>query len=435
MTVDQFLDFYDDIVFQLTEFHEIFYKLATVGKPVITDSIPTAAVGFDKEGRHILYMFNPDFVESLSPYEIKFVMCHEMLHVLYNHGKRFKDAEKGKEFCNIAADIVINHQLLKSFDFNRFLLPTLNKLGVDDTKKDKKNKKEKDKGGICFIDTVFPKEKQKTVKKDETYEYYFNKLIEDVEFQEIEGFIGIGNGGSLDDHSQLPGLTEEEMKEMLEEALGEDKAEKLMEEMSKGRSETGDAFDMFNSIYKFIRKKGKFEDIMRGYQKKLRAIEVRDKEMWSMKSRRMSLMHSDFLLPSMMEVEDEDGYKFDLWLFQDISGSCYEMTGRFLDLARSIPTDIFHIKFHVFNTGVERVGLWDKNIPRGGGTSFTPIETYIQDRVKAGEKYPDAVFVITDGDGNPVRPQYPKKWNWFLSQNYTRCIPEESRIFTIDDFE
>ena len=56
---------------------------------------------------------------------------------------------------------------------------------------------------------------------------------------------------------------------------------------------------------------------------------------------------------------------------------------------------------------------------------------------KEGKKYSNigAVFVITDGAGDYVKPENAKKWYWFLSENYTNCIPKNSNIFLLKDYE
>ena len=55
--------------------------------------------------------------------------------------------------------------------------------------------------------------------------------------------------------------------------------------------------------------------------------------------------------------------------------------------------------------------------------------------LKEGKKYSNigAVFVITDGAGDYIKPENPKKWYWFLSENYRSCIPKNSYIFSLKD--
>ena len=66
---------------------------------------PTAAV----DGRNMY--FNREFFRSLTVAELKFVMCHEVLHIVFDHfGRRsFRDPE----WYNMAADYVINALLIQ----------------------------------------------------------------------------------------------------------------------------------------------------------------------------------------------------------------------------------------------------------------------------------------------------------------------------------
>jgi predicted metal-dependent peptidase len=89
-----------------------------LGKPVFTNVIDIAAVSFDEQGDVLLFSFNPDFWDKLSVYERQFIISHECLHVILNHGLRVFNA-KNKDFANIAADIVVNHMLVNKFAFLR----------------------------------------------------------------------------------------------------------------------------------------------------------------------------------------------------------------------------------------------------------------------------------------------------------------------------
>ena len=89
-----------------------------MGKPVFTDRIQTAAVQFDKEGNYLMFLLNEKFWNECDEYKKIFVICHEALHIILNHGKRFQEKENPKIF-NIAVDIVVNHSLVKDFGFIR----------------------------------------------------------------------------------------------------------------------------------------------------------------------------------------------------------------------------------------------------------------------------------------------------------------------------
>lgn len=65
-----------------------------------------AAVGLQKD-MSIKLIFNPDMLEKMTPENVKAVICHELLHVIYNHlfqSKRYPD----HKLANIAMDLCIN---------------------------------------------------------------------------------------------------------------------------------------------------------------------------------------------------------------------------------------------------------------------------------------------------------------------------------------
>ena len=56
--------------------------------------------------------FNPDFLDSISDSELDFILMHEILHVVLQHCSRRGDRDS--EQFNIACDIVVNSNILKS---------------------------------------------------------------------------------------------------------------------------------------------------------------------------------------------------------------------------------------------------------------------------------------------------------------------------------
>src|ERR1700744_3478315 len=87
-------DEYFEYARELEDHHALFYAIWQIGKPWFTEIIPTAAVAFDKEGHDcVQFVFNPHFWERLTLYERLFVICHEALHVILNHGFRALNAE------------------------------------------------------------------------------------------------------------------------------------------------------------------------------------------------------------------------------------------------------------------------------------------------------------------------------------------------------
>ena len=76
----------------------------------LTDESPTART----DGSSIA--FCPEFLKTLSDSELDFVMMHEVLHIALRHCQRGRGLEP--ERFNIAADIVVNSNILKSNDMD-----------------------------------------------------------------------------------------------------------------------------------------------------------------------------------------------------------------------------------------------------------------------------------------------------------------------------
>jgi hypothetical protein len=50
--------------------------------------------------------------------------------------------------------------------------------------------------------------------------------------------------------------------------------------------------------------------------------------------------------------------------------------------------------------------------------------------------YPKAVFIISDGQGSFVTPEFPDRWHWFLTDRGSqRFISDESKVYKLRDFE
>lgn len=438
---------FNEISRDLDKFHSVFYQIWEMGYPRLTFDIPTAAIKFDKKGRRVEFLFNPVFWKESDTYTKEFVICHECLHVILNHGVRIKDL-KGAKFwakvANYALDIVINHMLVDKFNFDRY--------SIDGQEK------------YCWIDTVFGKD-HKQVEKNRAFEYYFGllkqKIVENA--KSMSGKMKIRNGdGSesevegelVDVHDFLEGLDNEELKNDIKEHINNnlndidkknfvDKLNQTGEgsksisdekEQQAGTVAAGITFKM--NIYEKVKKKSKWETVIKKWSLKFMR-EDHGVEQWAKTNRRISNLSIDLILPSEIEDQKDIQDKIEVWFFQDISGSCIHLKDRFFRAARSLPEDKFLIRMFSFDTQVTEVDIKKGELRGGGGTSFSILESYIQREIKANpsQKYPEAVFVITDGYGDRVNPQFPKKWYWFMSANYRDCIHKECNINMLKDFE
>jgi len=425
-----------EISSQLEIHHALFYQLWQMGKPLFDKSIPTAAVRFNPEGQLVEFVFNPDFWNELTLTEKKFVICHESLHVIFNHGLRMINTKQGKK-CNVAMDIIVNHSLVDNFGFKRSDLSMEAKL--------------------CWMDTVFKPEIVAKIPTRQTFEFYYlllkdpDNLAEGNQPSDADGSGGAGGlPETLDDHSQLPGMSNQDWGEVvkkLDETLSNEeksgikdlveKHTQLPKDQKPGKGRGTQGMGAWHFVSKDpVKKKKKWETVIKKWSKKFLKKDIASIEQWARMARRFALLPTNLMLPSEVDNDSWSQDRIQVWFFQDCSGSCIGLKDRFFRAAKSLPKERFDVKMHTFDTRVFEVDINQGKVRGGGGTSFTCMEQYIQQYMKKHKvSYPKAVFIITDGMGNNVRPQQPENWYWFLSYNYRYCIPKESQIFMLNEFE
>lgn len=414
---DQFYEIYD----YLEKYYSIFYSLVQMGRPSFVESIPTAAVGFDEFGRNIMFVFNPGFWDKLDEYNRAFVISHECLHVLLSHGIRSVNCTD-KKLANVAMDIVVNHMLVNNFNFDRSKIQNAD--------------------NFCWIDTVFsPQEiKSLNIEENKSFEYYLNTLIYQNKFQskfDLE---------FVDDHGQLGNISPDLAKEISEKIMGNSSQEEFgtfKEKMGEDAKEAenspaGTQKGGISKVIKlsYVKKKRKWESVIKRWTQR-KITEMVSVDSWVHQNRRMMTFDQTLSVPNMVDQENYEKNKIDVLFFQDTSGSCVHLAERFLRAARSIPTDRFNVRAFCFDTSTYETDLKTGKLYGFGGTAFDIIENRIQRMISQEElkKYPDAVFIITDGEGSPVEPEKPERWHWFLSYNCRYYIPQESKIYMLNEFE
>jgi len=465
----------------LEQKHALFYKVWELGTPVTTRDIPTAAIAFDERGTKISFMFNPDLWAKSDDYNRAFLIAHEALHVSLNHGQRMKSALKNKEnmeLINVAADIVVNHNLVNKFGFSRKKITNSENYCWVDTVFGEKGWTGEVKKQLTEMGADFGKDankKEEIPKDDCAFEYYFRLLKE--KSQQMgnaaqKGGVKLpsGPGGmisipsTVDEHESMAEsgsseaickelnerLNDEEkddIKEMIDKHYNNDKdGEKKDGVSSKGGKQagtgTGGAWSFVDPALLRVKKKKKWETIIKKWAQKYMKNEFKDIEQWARKHRRMSMISGgSMFIPCEMEVEDmfEDVEKIEVFFFMDTSGSCAGYKERFYKAANSLPPERFNLRCFCFDTSVKEMDLKDNKMFNGGGTYFHIIEQKIQQIMKnENKKYPKAVFVLTDGYGDNVVPQDPSKWFWFLSDGWGHggvTVPANCKKFHLKDFE
>ena len=408
---------WQNICQDLLDHHSLFYKVGEMGRPFFTDSIPTACVTFDKSGKFLNFLFNPEFWNNSTDYEKRFVICHESLHIILSHGKRFADSKESIA-ANYAMDVVVNHSLVNRFGFVREEIS-----GWKD---------------YCWVDTLFKGKKANNldIPEDETAEYYLNLLKR---FYPNEK--NIKELSLVDSHD----FSDQEMKEIFEalnDHLSDEEKESLRKFCDKQNQNNKAGKNQGSGLY-FVPKTKvaqvrKWETVIQKWTKyKMLNIE-KTNDQWARKHRRFSMIKSNMFLPSELDVEDMslEKNKLMVYFFCDTSGSCWHLKDRFFKAAESLPKKYFDVKLYCFDTIVYQTDLKQRKMLGGGGTSFEIIEKFIQKDCKENRSaYPDSVWVITDGHGDSVIPAQAQNWHWFISEHgTTRFLPPKSKFYELSDF-
>ena len=429
-------DEWSSLADKLETHHAIFYKLWSVGKPILVDHIPTAAVSFDKIGKCVNFYFNTKFWSSLETEAKLFVICHEMLHVILNHGHRSKNASRINQIpTNIALDVVVNQSLIQSFGFSR---PTVTKQIVKAFKTMNINDSVDD--PLCWIDTIFP---DKQIKQDECFEYYYNQFKK--EYKDGMPLIAsISNKGTLDDHDMMNSHEWADIHKFLSEELLPEEIEAVKSFIGKNFESNKDMAGTHNSdnwvFWKTtkIQIKKPWETVIKKWENQI-LHEVYDScEQWARVARRYSSLKNSFFIPSEVEIHHErlDDDCLDVFFFLDTSGSCWHLKDRFFAAANSLNKQKFRIRLFCFDTKVTETDLNYKKIYGGGGTSFSILEEFVQREIQRLKIKHPTIFVITDGYGDSIFTKNAKKWFWFITEYGTRHYIDKKcdKIYNLNDF-
>lgn len=465
---------------ELEKHHAIFERIWTMSRIRFSKKVPTAGVLFNKKGDCIDFIVNRKFWDAQSFEQKCFVLAHECMHIALNHGKRAKELYKKKQtqvISNFAQDLVINHALVNRYGFIR-----------DEVDPE---------GKYCWKDKLLPNRDDLT--EEENYERYFNEMMKEVKKQENKMKEMMENSETVDDHGFNQGQEGIPMDgdDDGQEADGSegndidkddydfidmddysddfsDVIDKLDEELTGDEKETLKNFVEGNEnkqtpegegkvggggaqppgpntpgtqaggVWTFAKtpppKKRKWESIVTDWAKKRMTETYKEVDQWVHTNRRFTLIDSGLLLPTEYEVLDEfeEEDLIQAWFFQDTSGSCAGYKDRFFGVAESMPEEKFEMQLFCFDTKIYETDLISKKLYGFGGTYFHIIEEYIQNRMTENPKlkYPDAVFVITDGYGSDVNPEKPQNWHWILTPGAsTSNFPNTCSTYDLAKYE
>lgn len=405
---------------KLEKYSLLFYNILSLGQPVYTQEIKTAGVTF--ENNKIKFYLNKNFFEKLNLKTQLFTLAHESLHIFFDHIFRVETAKHLPYLSNIAQDIVINEILLSQYGFK------LEELNFN--------------FNICLIDTVFTKEqiKEYKIQKDKSYEYYYDILLKinqnNSDFNDVETIdnhdLLENNNYDLDNDNTISDF----IKSNINFSDFQEEIKDMFNKVTSNKKNKTDFLNIFIEEEEII-KQNYWLDIVKNivstHMNKFKSHKRKDD--FTKKNRKYVYLGDDFLLPGVNIHEKErkipNEKKYNIAIYLDVSFSCFDEASIFFNFVKTIPEDYFNINIYVFSDNICQIDIKQKELPTGGGTSFFIIEEHIQENF---EKYPDSVFIVTDGEGDEVYPQKPKNWIWFLTDNgLTEFISEESEYYYINN--
>lgn len=368
----------------LENYNILFSTFWKIGKPVFTEEIDTAAIAFDQEtGEFLQFLFSESYWNKIDNYTRMFTICHEILHVFLNHGQRSKNQMKeNQDNTNYALDLVINHLLVNIFGFYREKIQNWQ--------------------DFCWVDTIWP---NKSVSDKETFEFYYALLMNDSNKK--------SKRKTVDDHSWMKGDFQELLDDIKNHVINEynsmssEDQKKFKEEVEKLAGTQpifgGETLSVKPSINM------KWVHLMKKKKPKRPGLKEKMGDHWVGTNRRFESLHmSDLMLPTEKPLDSKQGKKrHNVHIFLDTSGSCQRYSRLFMKSALSFPQKYFETHLLGFTTSVYEI---KHNRIYNGGTSFSCIERYLQKL----DKYPEHVFVLSDGAGDTVYAKYPERWHWFL---------------------
>jgi predicted metal-dependent peptidase len=355
---------------------------------------PTAAV----DGRKIYY--NRDFFSKLSVDEIQFVLCHEVLHVAFDHfGRR---SHRDPEWWNMANDYVINGTLVKD---KIGKMPTI-RVPVEENTKGKKTQSQRvglyeEKYVGWTSEAVYDHLEKRKVKKEMTLDVHISAGKDGKNAQN-----GIPIEISEDD---LKGLRDEIKAKVLQAANA-----------AAGRMPAS----LKRMIDDLVEPKVNWRDLLK------QSIQscITDDFTWMRPNRKH--MYGGIFLPTLKKDETVD-----LEIAIDMSGSISDAMGKdFLSEVHGIMSQYHDFKIGIltFDTQVYNHTTFTKetmddlltyNLMGGGGTDFDCFwnhwkKNYIEPKLAlvftdgypggswGPSNYCDTLWVITEGSKTHVKPPF-----------------------------
>lgn len=381
-----------------------------------TDSMPTAAVAFDPTYDDITLYWNPEFFRGMSDGEIRGVLTHEFYHLIFCHitARRQTPAK----MWNVATDLAINSIISGHTNMSLpagCLMPGVFPQGPEGREW---TKEEKDAMPIAQLISEFP--------KDQSSEWYFEKLKDKVEEERKKGNDGSGMGDldSFDDHEGWDGLSDE-MKEMVASKVGSivEKAVKHADGQANGwgniPAELRDAIRA--SVTHIVDWRNVLRQFVGGLARGERSTTIKRI------NKRYPYIHPGV----------KRGYVAKLLIAIDMSGSVdNDQLALFFSELASLTKKVSVTVLPFDCTADLRDAFeWRKGTKvepkrvRGGGTDFNAPTKIVNDPKNRGRW--DGMLILTDGECDRPGPSRVKR-GWVVSPGHKLLFATDEMSITLD---
>jgi predicted metal-dependent peptidase len=394
-----------------------------IGPPRWTNEIDTAAVQTftPQQTDDFQFIFNPEFAKQLSAAEIGFVAAHETMHILLNHLKLAQQFDNHSLF-NLSADAVINDFLYEQgLELPEGVVTGQELIGEDCS-------------GLT-VSEVYSRAELEQINNSNTQSKDSNSTEE--RFRSFDDHQWLHADPNDDNTKQAIADIEQayqQVKDQLPDQIGEMR-DTVAAPSRFSAQQAGSGDD--NQLRKWREDSGlslDWEDLLNEIDPDILADLSKGpppRHSFARRPRNL-LAFPDTILPTIHKPEKDSGKnreKPTIVMALDTSGSIGSKTAnQFVTLAKSIPQDKVNLFVCTFTTKYRSLDL-DHPFFSGGGTSFSAIEEYIQNKVigkKASDSnqilnnYPKSVIVITDGyaafnrSAKPSNQQLSENWMWLI---------------------
>lgn len=408
--------------------------LYSLGKVILTERIPTAAVAFRQ--REVQLLFNPRFVDWMiakGKTVTLFVLMHEAMHILFGHRTRMRD--RHPLIWNIATDLVVN-TLLKESNHFRGMPRALQALGaIDQTSLKCPDSISHGTAELAYewIRTRFHSMKSEDLKLIDTHQA-------DPEKQSSDGS-GLGEDPEQKQNDTIESQITDEMSEKTEQAARQAMIDQVdssvgvfqeLDNQSSSRAGSTPKGELRTIVDLLPSRQCSWDDLL--VRRLATAYTQFAVENW-IPSRKMRMWYPQVVLPS--EVDDEVQKKFDVLVAIDSSGSIsVPALKSMIEVIRTLPMNKMQLSAMSFDThpyaipDTARLLKGDTSTVRGGGgTDFQCVEVVVSGKapkVMARKTHPDLVLVLTDGHASSITPSQPNKWLWLITPGGDCAAPKAS---------